>query len=83
MASGKGRLASLSVGVRLKLARDKRGLTMARLGELADVGSTTIDSIEKGKKQPRGDTVERLARALGVSACWLHYDQGEKPVWES
>ncbi len=56
---------------------------MARLGELADVGSTTIDSIEKGKKQPRGDTVERLARALGVSVCWLHYDQGEKPVWES
>lgn len=74
-------LGSLCVGQRLKLARDKRGLTMAELGDRAGVGASTVNVIEKGNKQPRGDTVEKLARALGVSRCWLAYGDGQPPDW--
>lgn len=74
-----GRLGALSVGHRLKLARDMRGLTMAELGERAGVGASTVNVIEKGNKQPRGDTVEKLARALGVPRCWLAYGDGQPP----
>ena len=71
MKSESGSLGALSVGVRLKLARDMRGLTMTEVADEAGIAASTVNVIEKGQKQPRGDTVERLARALGVSRCWL------------
>ena len=77
-----GRLAALSVGLRLKTARDRRGLTMTQLAESAGVGTSTINQIEKGLTQPRGDTVEKLARSLSVPRAWLAYGDGEKPDWE-
>ena len=72
-----GRLAALSVGLRLKTARDRRGLTMTQLAESAGVGTSTINQIEKGLTQPRGDTVEKLARSLSVPRAWLAYGDGE------
>ncbi len=83
MKAESGRLGALSVGVRLKLSRDKRSLTMQELANRAGIGTSTINSIEKGIKQPRGDTVERLARALEVPRCWLAYGDGTPPSWEN
>lgn len=77
-----GRLASLSVGVRLAEARERRGLTLQALSKLSGVGVATIFTIEKGTKQPRSDTVEKLARALAVPRAWLCFGDGEKPEWE-
>ena len=74
-------LASHTVGIRLKQARDKRKLTMAALGVKAGVGASTINNIEKGKKVPRGDTVELLAIALDVDPAWLLFGTGNKPQW--
>ena len=81
MKSESGSLGALSVGVRLKLARDMRGLTMTEVVDEAGIAASTVNVIEKGQKQPRGDTVERLARALGVSRCWLAYGDGPVPDW--
>lgn len=74
-------LASYSVGPRLRLARDKRKLSMQELSDKAGVAASTINHIEKGEKQPRGDTIERLAIALEVDPCWLLYGTGNKPQW--
>ena len=65
-----GRLAALSVGLRLKTARDKRGLTMTQLAESAGVGTSTINQIEKGLTQPRGDTVEPSTVARWILGCF-------------
>ena len=81
MKSETGRLGALSVGIRLKLARDMRGLTMTEVADEAGMAASTVNVIEKGQKQPRGDTVERLARALGVPRCWLAYGDGQAPDW--
>ncbi len=54
---------------------------MAELGDRAGVGASTVNVIEKGSKQPRGDTVEKLARALDVPRCWLAYGDGQPPDW--
>jgi transcriptional regulator with XRE-family HTH domain len=83
MTDEQGRLSSLAIGFRLKTARDKRGYTMLQLAERSGLGSSTIDAIEKGKKTPRADTVERLARALKVPRCWLAYGDGKKPDWDA
>lgn len=77
------RLASHSVGYRLKQAREKRGYTMAAVAQLADVSASSINQIEKGTNQPRGDTIEKLARVLRVSPSWLMYQEGSKPDWDT
>ena len=81
MSNETGRLASLNIGVRLAEARSRRALTLVQLAKKSGVGVTTIASIEKLEKQPRSDTVEKLARALDVPRCWLFCGDGKKPVW--
>jgi transcriptional regulator with XRE-family HTH domain len=74
-----GRLSSLSIGVRLRDARNARGLTCAELAHLAGISHGSVSFIETGKNQPRTDTVERLARALKVPRAWLAFGDGRKP----
>ena len=45
-----------------------RHLSAEALGLLADVDGSTISLIERGLRDPRPETVVRLARALGVGA---------------
>jgi transcriptional regulator with XRE-family HTH domain len=82
MKSESGRLASLNIGVRLAEARRQRGLTLAQLGKKAGVAVSTVASIENQEKQPRSDTVEKLARALAVPRSWLCFGDGLPPEWE-
>lgn len=64
-----------SLGEKVRELRESLGLTQARVAELAEVTPSMIGQIEKGRAQPSLDTVERLARALGVSPCYLILDQ--------
>lgn len=57
-------------------ARQEAGLGLIRLGKLSGVSHTTIGDIEKGRRMPAVDTVERLARTLSVSPAWLAYGTG-------
>lgn len=74
-------MASARLGKRLYEARANRGLTMAALANKAKVGASTINTIEKGRTSPAADTIERLAKALGVDPCWLAYGTGAQPDW--
>ncbi len=65
-----------SLHLRLKRARQRLGLSQRRLCVLAGMSYTAIQLIERGKRAPGVDTVERLAIALGVSKCWLAYGEG-------
>lgn len=47
--------------------RAERGMTQRQLGDAADVNETWISHIEAGRTNPAWGTVDRLARALGVS----------------
>jgi mRNA interferase RelE/StbE len=51
----------------LRVFRDWRGLTQARLAELAHVNRVQIADIEAGRKTGSVETVKRLAEALGVT----------------
>jgi len=58
---------------RIRELRAKRGLTQQELAEAADLDYKTIQRLE-GKKTrfyPNVDTLERIARALGVSVSGL------------
>lgn len=77
---GSAALAADSVAVRLRKSREHAGLSMRTLSEKAGLSPGTAQSIESGTI-PSIATIERLARALGVSSSWLAFGEGvtERP----
>ena len=69
------------IAARLKEARQHAEMTIRALAAAAGVASSAITDTEIGQRIPRADTLEKMARALGVSACWLAYGEGDSPRW--
>src|ERR1700753_2583490 len=74
---------SAGIGQRLKRARQHSGMTIRELGSLAGIASSVVADTENEKRIPRADTLERIAWALKVTACWLAYGDGQAPAWWS
>jgi transcriptional regulator with XRE-family HTH domain len=56
-----------NLGQNLRAARETREWTQEELGQRSGVQAGEISRIEAGKRDPRVTTVEKLARAIGVS----------------
>jgi transcriptional regulator with XRE-family HTH domain len=57
-----------SITKNLKKLREAKGLSQEKLARLADVANNTIVKIEAGKnKNPTLDTLQKIAKALGIS----------------
>jgi transcriptional regulator with XRE-family HTH domain len=69
-------LVCQGMGARLKSARESRGLAIRALARLAGTSDTTIKNAEAGRTIPTVATAEQIAKALGVSPCWLAYGEG-------
>ena len=67
----------MSLGARLKLARDRAGLTQQQLQIQCGVSQKTISKIERGDQAVSTATVQ-LAQACGVRPEWLA--AGEEPM---
>lgn len=50
----------------LSIERNRRGLTLRELGELAGITASNISAIERGKRMPQLGTAVTLAEALGI-----------------
>jgi transcriptional regulator with XRE-family HTH domain len=60
------------IGVRVVLARTRRGWSQKELSEKTGLSQKTLSLLEKGHSQRLYvETVVRLAKALGVSTDWL------------
>ncbi len=70
------------LGRRLRDLRKKRGLTIERLAEIADVGEKYVGDIERGKENPTIGILEKLANAMSVKLHQLltfdHEIQGKR-----
>jgi len=60
-----------NLGRNLRRLRKERELTQEEVGHRSGVHPTEVSRIEAGKRDPQVSTVERLAKALGVSASDL------------
>lgn len=58
-----------SIGAQIKKRREERDLSLSKLSELAQVSKGYLWSLEKGetKARPSGETLYRIAEALGVT----------------
>lgn len=60
---------SSALSILLRKLREKRGLTLRELGQLADIDHAYIHRLETGAKEaPSGDTLRKLIRALKPAA---------------
>lgn len=58
---------SKRVGLEVQRLREERGFTVEELAQKSGVSVTTIRVVERGAREPSGDTVARLARPLGLT----------------
>jgi len=55
------------IGKRIRLFRERRGLTQKQLGELSCIIEATIRKYELGQRNPKPDQTAKIAEALGVT----------------
>lgn len=53
----------------LKFLRCRAGLSQEALAHACDIHTTEISRLENGKRNPKWETMKRLAKGLGVP-CW-------------
>lgn len=85
-------MTATTLGERVRLAREARGLTQAELARAAGLGAVSgvasVSRYERGAERTRGSgaaiaptaaVLARLAAALGVSVEWLLLGTGRGP----
>jgi len=66
LKGGKSVEESTDVGSRLRELREQRDLSLRALAEMCQVSANTVSLIERGLSSPCVDTLQRLAKGLGV-----------------
>lgn len=61
----------------LRLFRKKKKFTQAQLAEKCDIATNYVGEMEKEKKFPSADVIEKLASALDVRPYILFYEAGD------
>ena len=57
-----------TVSTRIKIIRKRKGFSQEQLAELSGLSLRTIQRIENGETEPRGDSIKRLAEAFDTPA---------------
>ncbi len=70
------------LGIKLKLARQTKGLTLKQLAEQSDCSESLLSRVENGKSLPSLPLVHRLVRVLETNVAWLfeEADPEETPI---
>ena len=61
-------------GLKVKVLRERKKWSQAKLAEIADISDNALSNIETGRYYPRLDTFYALSNALDTSASFLIYD---------
>jgi transcriptional regulator with XRE-family HTH domain len=59
---------SQDIGKRIKQYRLNAGLSQVSLAEMSSIHSNTLARLERGQHRASNPTIEKLAKALGVTA---------------
>jgi DNA-binding XRE family transcriptional regulator len=74
----RGARSDLELGNRIKSARQKARLTQTELGEKIGIDQAILSKLERGRHQPRIDTLRRIADGLDLTVTELLVE--EEPV---
>ena len=60
-------MKNLELSKKIKELRTRKGLSQEELSEESGLSLRTIQRIENGETEPRGDSLKKLATSLGAS----------------
>ncbi len=66
---------SISIGYKLKKAREEQGLTQVGLAEKAGISAGLVGQIENNKVQPSLQSIEKISLVLSISPCYFVLDE--------
>lgn len=70
-----------TIGERLRVLRERRGMSIDQLAQKCELTAGHIGRIERGdSKNPRYETIEKLAKALEVEASLILYGKDSESV---
>ncbi|ANY21591.1 helix-turn-helix domain-containing protein [Gordonia terrae] len=69
---------TISIGDRLKKLRNDHGYSIRALAERAEMSSSVISEVERGKTEPSISTLKRLAAALGTSITYFFTEPSQR-----
>ncbi len=58
-------------GPEIRAMRRARGMTLGELAEASQLSVSFLSFVERGKKQPSLDALQRISKALGIEVGWL------------
>jgi transcriptional regulator with XRE-family HTH domain len=61
-------MKNIDLAKKIKELRTRKGFSQDELAETAQINLRTVQRIESGETEPRGDTLKRLANALSVTS---------------
>lgn len=64
-------MIALTFGTRLRVARQRRDLTAAKLSQISGIAAASISHFETDNREPSADSIRKLARALDITADFL------------
>lgn len=70
----------MDVAERIRFFREKKGITVNKLANLAGVSQSFVREIELGQKKPTVDTLSALCDALGVTLKDFFDDAAFLPI---
>lgn len=73
----------MSIGENIKKIRLQKGLTQKQLGELCGMADSAIRRYENGRANPKIETRQKIATALGVSLAELLYSDTGNPDYDT
>ena len=66
----------MDIGTRIREARKSKGLSQIEISQIAKIAVNSLRLYEANKRQPRPDTLEAIANAIGVTPTYLiGYDE--------
>lgn len=69
----------MNIGSNLKIIRNRKQLTQKQLAEMIEVSTITIQNYENNRREPKMDTLNKIAETLNVSVNeLLNYAELEK-----
>lgn len=72
----------MTIASNLKKIRVAKKLTQKEVWESAGIGKSSLTAYEAGRSDPTGDTIVKLAKALGVTTDELLLTEQERTVSE-
>ena len=73
----------MTIAERIRKARKEAGLTQKQLGDRMGVSDASITQYESGKRNPKVETLQRIAKALGVGVDVLLRDEISVEITDS